>query len=97
MKNNVKVVVVLNKLDRLVIELKLPLMDAYYKLKYTLDELNMVVATHSHGKKNQKFFNPVNGNVVFASTQFGCCFSLQSFAALYGTKIQTQESYSRHS
>ena len=36
-------IVVLNKLDRLVLELKLPPSDAYYKIKHTLDEINMVI------------------------------------------------------
>lgn len=33
----------LNKLDRLVVELKLPLNDAYHKLRHTLDEVNFVI------------------------------------------------------
>lgn len=36
-------IVVLNKLDRLVLELKLPPNDAYHKIKHTLDELNLAV------------------------------------------------------
>ena len=35
--------IVLNKLDRLVLELKLPPSDAYYKVKHTLDEINTVI------------------------------------------------------
>jgi translation elongation factor EF-G len=38
-----EIVVVLNKLDRLVLELKLPLNDAYHKIKHTLDEINYVI------------------------------------------------------
>jgi 116 kDa U5 small nuclear ribonucleoprotein component len=33
-------VVVLNKLDRLVVELKIPPNDAYFKIKHTLEEIN---------------------------------------------------------
>ena len=36
-------VIVLNKLDRLVLELKLPPADAYYKIKHTLDDINIVI------------------------------------------------------
>lgn len=36
-------VIVLNKLDRLVLELKLPPSDAYYKIKHTLDDINAVI------------------------------------------------------
>lgn len=36
-------VVLLNKLDRLVLELKLPPSDAYYKIKHTLDDINVLI------------------------------------------------------
>lgn len=37
------IVCVVNKLDRLVLELKLPPADAYFKIKHTLDQLNLIV------------------------------------------------------
>jgi len=43
MKQNKPMVVVINKLDRLVLELKLPPADAYHKIKNTLDEVNLLV------------------------------------------------------
>lgn len=35
-----EIVVVLNKLDRFVMELKMPMNDAYHKIRHTLDEIN---------------------------------------------------------
>lgn len=43
LRQKLKIVVFLNKLDRLVLELKLPPSDAYFKLKHTLDDINTVV------------------------------------------------------
>ena len=43
MKQNKSMIVVINKLDRLVLELKLPPTDAYHKIKNTLNEINLVV------------------------------------------------------
>ena len=43
LKNKSTILLVLNKLDRLVLELKLPPNDAYYKIKHTLDEVNMQI------------------------------------------------------
>jgi len=43
MKQNKSMVIVLNKLDRLVLEFKLPPNDAYHKIKNTLDEVNLAV------------------------------------------------------
>lgn len=38
---------VINKLDRLVLELKLPPADAYFKIKHTLDELNLIIQSYA--------------------------------------------------
>jgi U5 small nuclear ribonucleoprotein component len=43
LRAQMEIVVVLNKLYRLVLELKLPLNDAYHKIKHTLDEINYVI------------------------------------------------------
>jgi len=43
LRAKMEIIVVLNKLDRLVLELRLPLIDAYHKIKYTLDEINFIV------------------------------------------------------
>ncbi len=32
--------IVINKIDRLILELKLPPNDAYFKLRHTIDEIN---------------------------------------------------------
>ena len=42
-RQNVRFSIVLNKLDRLVLELKLPPADAYYKIKHTLDDINSLI------------------------------------------------------
>lgn len=43
LRNNMDIIVIINKLDRLVLELRLPLNDAYHKIKHTLDEINYIV------------------------------------------------------
>jgi U5 small nuclear ribonucleoprotein component len=40
------IVVMINKLDRLVLELKLPPADAYFKIKHTIDELNLIIKSY---------------------------------------------------
>ena len=50
-------------------------MDAYHKLKHTIDTLNT--------KAGRVLFSPEEGNVIFASTLYDFCFSLQSFAEMY--------------
>ena len=68
----------ITKIDRLVIELKLPPPDAFFKLRHVIDEVNSFVRTcPSHA---DFVFAPELGNVVFASPAYGFSFTLQSFA-----------------
>ena len=71
----------LNKLDRLIIELKLPPEDAYYKIRQIIDEVNALIKTH--GGDDAELLSPVKQNVIFASPEFSFCFSLKTFAEIY--------------
>lgn len=46
MRTRLPIILVVNKLDRLVLELKLPPADAYFKIKHTIDELNIVIKSY---------------------------------------------------
>lgn len=50
----------INKIDRLMLELKLPPADAYYKLRHIIDELNSMLET------NQPQDNPDEPPIVFS-------------------------------
>ena len=71
--------VVLNKVDRLILELKLPPTDAYLKLRHTLEEVNKVLDDAGFDQR----VSPVLGNVCFASALHEWIFSIQSFAKMY--------------
>eukprot|EP00613_Pedinella_sp_CCMP2098_P038485 CAMPEP_0171804652 /NCGR_PEP_ID=MMETSP0991-20121206/74235_1 /TAXON_ID=483369 /ORGANISM="non described non described, Strain CCMP2098" /LENGTH=997 /DNA_ID=CAMNT_0012417059 /DNA_START=82 /DNA_END=3073 /DNA_ORIENTATION=- len=89
MLERLPVCVVLNKVDRLILELKLPPQDAYYKLVHTLEEVNTLMAKHWVGGSSPvdascpPRCSPERGNVCFASAAHGWCFSLTSFAKIY--------------
>lgn len=74
---------VINKMDRLILELKLPPQDAYYKLIHTIEEVNSIIATNSLSNNKQQRVSPELGNVCFASGQHGWSFTLDSFAEMY--------------
>lgn len=76
------ITVCINKIDRLILELKLPPQDAYFKLKHIIEEINSLLTTHSGGE-SPHVVSPVIGNVCFASSLYGICFTLKSFAKLY--------------
>lgn len=76
------ITVCINKIDRLLLELKLPPADAYFKLKHTIDELNSLLSLYSDSEEGI-VVSPLLGNVCFSSSQYGFCFTLHSFAKLY--------------
>ncbi|XP_065176725.1 116 kDa U5 small nuclear ribonucleoprotein component-like [Sycon ciliatum] len=71
----------INKIDRLVLELKLPPTDAYFKLRQIVDETNSLIQTFGGGEAS--VLSPLLGNVLFASSKFRFCFTLHSFAKIY--------------
>ena len=76
------ITVCINKIDRLVLELKLPPQDAYYKLRHIVEEVNGLLSLYSESESHP-VLSPLLGNVCFASSQYGACFTLKSFAQLY--------------
>ncbi|KFM66411.1 U5 small nuclear ribonucleoprotein component, partial [Stegodyphus mimosarum] len=72
----------INKIDRLMLELKLPPQDAYYKLRHIIEEINGLLSVYSDEKENISV-SPLLGNVCFASSQYSLCFTLRSFAHMY--------------
>uniref|UniRef100_A0A8C5QKV5 116 kDa U5 small nuclear ribonucleoprotein component n=1 Tax=Leptobrachium leishanense TaxID=445787 RepID=A0A8C5QKV5_9ANUR len=75
------VTVCINKIDRLILELKLPPTDAYYKLRHIVDEVNGLLSMYSTDEN--LILSPLLGNVCFASSQYSICFTLGSFAKIY--------------
>ncbi|EPS40952.1 hypothetical protein H072_5121 [Dactylellina haptotyla CBS 200.50] len=79
---NMPLVLVVNKMDRLILELKIPPTDAYFKVKHTVEQVNTIIAEAAPGRDDLRL-SPEKGNVCFASTKMGWCFSLKSFAKMY--------------
>ena len=74
---------VVNKMDRLILELKLPPTDAYFKLKHVIEEVNTMIENTLPGEGEKRRLSPEKGNVLFACSSMGWCFTLQSFAKMY--------------
>ncbi|KAH8899225.1 P-loop containing nucleoside triphosphate hydrolase protein [Thozetella sp. PMI_491] len=80
---DIPITLVINKMDRLILELKLPPNDAYYKLKHVIEEVNTVIENTIPGKGEARRLSPEKGNVLFACTKLGWCFTLASFSKMY--------------
>ena len=78
-RDRLPICVVINKMDRLVMELKLPPADAYHKIVHTLQEVNDIITACSHGAAPKRI-SPELGNVCFSGAVHGWSFTLESFA-----------------
>lgn len=80
----------MNKIDRLIVEMKIPPEDAYLKLKHTLEEVNslFVEASNELGITNRYLISPVLNNVVFASGEYGFMVSVESMVEKYAMKFK---------
>ncbi|KAI5122388.1 hypothetical protein M0805_004145 [Coniferiporia weirii] len=80
-QENVKITLVVNKIDRLILELRIKPADAFYKIKHTIEEVNTMISTINPDPELR--VSPEKGNVAFASTDMAWCFTLRSFAQMY--------------
>ncbi|CAO3621653.1 unnamed protein product [Cunninghamella blakesleeana] len=86
--DGVAITLVINKVDRLILELKLPPSDAYFKIKHTIEEVNNIIRNIPGGENIR--LSPELNNVCFASSQTGWCFNLRSFARLYADSYEEE-------
>ncbi|KAJ2927681.1 hypothetical protein H1R20_g9422, partial [Candolleomyces eurysporus] len=82
-QEGVKVTLVVNKIDRLILELRIKPTDAYYKIKHTIEEVNTFISGIDPDPELR--LSPERGNVAFASTDMCYCFTLESFATMYAS------------
>ncbi len=74
-------IVVLNKMDRFIVELKLPPQDAFRKIQVVINEINKYIK--QLGGTIEHKIDPLKNNLIFSGLLHGFCFSLQSFADMY--------------
>jgi 116 kDa U5 small nuclear ribonucleoprotein component len=88
------IVLVLSKLDRLVVELKLPPADAYFKLLHALECVNGEVQAASRGRYPP--LAPQRGNVAFAAAEHGWLFTLESLATVLAEHNTANSAFGKH-
>ncbi|KAG8788343.1 hypothetical protein FRC15_004926 [Serendipita sp. 397] len=85
LQENLAMTLVLNKMDRLILELRIPPSEAYYKVRHTIEEVNNLISGINPDPALR--LSPERGNVAFASADMGWCFTLRSFARLYADEF----------
>ena len=80
---DIPLTLIVNKMDRLMLELKLPPTDAYFKLKHVIEEVNTVIEETLPGQGEKRRLSPEKGNVAFACSSMNWIFTLPSFSSMY--------------
>jgi 116 kDa U5 small nuclear ribonucleoprotein component len=76
---SLSIALVITKIDRLILDLRLPPMDAYRKLRGIIDNVNNTIASTG----STAFVSPTLATVIFTSSKLQLCFTLETFASQY--------------
>ncbi|ORC88245.1 putative U5 small nuclear ribonucleoprotein component [Trypanosoma theileri] len=85
LQEGIPIILVITKIDRLIMDLKLPPIDAYRKLRMVIDAVNNEITSLG----SPFLVSPVNGTVCFTSSKLGFCFSTETFALKYSREYPT--------
>ena len=85
-REGLPLILCIGKVDRLILDLRLPPADAYHKLVHLIAEVNACIANATPGGARARVLTPLDGTVVFSGALHGWSFSLESFAAIYAAR-----------
>ena len=97
LSQNLPITLFINKIDRLMLEIRYPPKDAYFKLKEIIDSVNSIILEHSENTNTKAtLLSPRKGNVLFGSSLYSFCFSLHSFSKIYNKRQSPFFFYSKN-
>ena len=83
----IKPVVVINKVDRALLELQLSKEDLYQNFSRVIESVNVVIATYFDKALGDVQVYPEKGTIAFGSGLHGWAFTIRQFAAKYAKKF----------
>merc|ERR1711904_627155 len=89
LQERVKPVVMINKMDRIILELQAELEDTYLNFVKILENANVIIATYNDEALGDCQVFPDMGTVAFGSGLQSWAFTLNHFAHLYAAKLKT--------
>merc|ERR1712054_600969 len=92
LQERVKPVVMINKMDRVILELQCELEDTYLNFVKILENANVIIATYNDEALGDCQVFPDSGTVAFGSGLQSWAFTLNHFAHLYASKFKTDPS-----
>ncbi|CAI5757851.1 unnamed protein product [Candida verbasci] len=91
-KLNLPITLILNKIDSLILELRLPPNDTYLKLETVIEDVNECIRTNEHYKDyiHKGRISPEFNNVFFSSAKYEFIFNLKSFTKMYSDNQESK-------
>jgi elongation factor 2 len=83
----IKPVLVVNKADRALLELKLDAETIYQKFVQAIESANAVIGTYQNDSLGSWLVDPAAGSVAFGSGLHGWFFTINKFAKMYAAKF----------
>ncbi|KAF9500013.1 P-loop containing nucleoside triphosphate hydrolase protein [Pleurotus eryngii] len=83
----IKPVVVINKVDRALLELQVTKEDLYQSFQRTIESVNVIISTYNEAALGDAQVYPDQGTVAFGAGIQGWAFTLRQFAARYAKKF----------
>jgi elongation factor 2 len=87
MQEKIRPVLMINKVDRAILDLKLDPDSIYLSFSRIIEKINAVVNCSSQADMGKVELDPSKGNVCFGSGKDGWGFTLKKFADIYGEKF----------
>jgi len=88
----VKPVLMVNKVDRALLELQLPAEELYQAFCRSIESVNVIVSMYNDEALGDVQIDPTAGTVAFGSGLHQWAFTLKKFARTYGAKFNVPES-----
>lgn len=83
----IKPVVIINKVDRALLELQVTKEDLYQSFSRTVESVNVIISTYSESTLGDAQVFPEQGTVAFGSGLHGWAFTVRQFATRYSKKF----------
>jgi elongation factor 2 len=91
MAEKIRPVLMVNKIDRSILELQLDGEAMYQNFVRVVDLVNVIIGNYEQPDMGDLLVHPTKGNVAFGSGKECWAFTLTKFASLYSTKFQVDK------
>jgi len=83
----IKPVIIINKVDRALLELQVTKEDLYQSFSRTIESVNVIISTYLDEALGDVQVYPYKGTVAFGSGLHGWAFTIRQFAVRYAKKF----------